>query len=45
MPAVLKKMMRHSSIETTMAYYVDLDAAEVAGQLWAGFGPKKTATV
>ncbi len=40
MPAVLKKMMRHSSIETTMAYYVDLDAAEVADQLWAGFGPK-----
>ena len=40
MPAVLKKMMRHSSIETTMSYYVDLDAAEVADQLWAGFGPK-----
>jgi integrase len=40
MPAILKKMMRHSSIETTMAYYVDLDAAEVADQLWAGFDPQ-----
>jgi hypothetical protein len=40
LPAVLKKMMRHSSIETTMSYYVDLDAAEVADQLWAGFGPQ-----
>jgi hypothetical protein len=26
MPAVLQKFMRHESIETTMRYYVDLDA-------------------
>ncbi len=38
MPAVLKRLMRHSSIATTMGYYVDLDAAEVADQLWAGWG-------
>ncbi len=35
MPAVLKRLMRHADIGTTMAYYVDLDAAEVADQLWA----------
>ena len=38
MPAVLKRLMRHSSITTTMGYYVDLDAAEVADQLWKGWG-------
>ena len=30
MPAVLKELMRHESIETTMKYYVDLDADEMA---------------
>jgi hypothetical protein len=30
--------MRHSRIGTTMNYYVDLDAAEVADQLWASYG-------
>ena len=38
MPAILKRLMRHSSISTTMGYYVDLDAAEVADQLWKGWG-------
>ncbi len=38
MPAVLKRLMRHASIQTTMGYYVDLDADEVADQLWAGWG-------
>jgi integrase len=33
MPAVLKRLMRHSAIQTTMSCYVDLDAAEVAEQL------------
>jgi hypothetical protein len=36
--AVLRRLMRHSSIATTMAYYVDLDSAEVADQLWADYG-------
>jgi len=35
MPAVLRRLARHSSITTTLAYYVDLDAAEVADGLWA----------
>jgi hypothetical protein len=26
--------MRHASITTTMGYYVDLDAAELAEDLW-----------
>jgi len=34
MPAVLQKLMRHASIETTMRYYVDLDADELAEDLW-----------
>ena len=38
MPAVLRRLMRHSAIQTTMGYYVDLDADEVAGDLWAKFG-------
>ena len=41
MPALLKKLMRHSSIETTMPYYVDLDAGEIAEQLWASHTPEK----
>lgn len=38
MPAVLKRLMRHSSIATTMGYYVDLDADEMASDLWAKYG-------
>ena len=33
-PAVLQKLMRHASINTTMAYYVDLDADELGDELW-----------
>lgn len=35
MPAVLQKLMRHASIQTTMQYYVDLEAEDVADVLWA----------
>ena len=38
MPAVLRQLMRHRSIDTTMAYYVDLEADDVADELWAKFG-------
>ena len=38
MPAILKRLMRHSSVTTTMSYYVDLQAADVADELWAKFG-------
>jgi hypothetical protein len=34
MPAVLQKLMRHESIETSMGYYVDLDADELAEDLY-----------
>ena len=34
MDLVLQKLMRHDSIETTMRYYVDLDADEMAEELW-----------
>lgn len=32
-PAILQLLMRHASIETTMKYYVDLDADEVGDEL------------
>jgi integrase len=35
-PATLKLLMRHRSIETTLKYYVDQDADDVADELWAG---------
>ncbi len=35
MPAILRRLARHSSITTTLAYYVDLDADAVADELWA----------
>jgi len=35
MPAVLKRLMRHADIQTTMQYYVNLGADEVAADLWA----------
>ena len=34
MPAVLQRLMRHAAIETTLRYYVDLDADELAADLW-----------
>ena len=34
-PAILQKLMRHASIQTTMGYYVDLDVDEMADDLWA----------
>jgi integrase len=37
-PAMLQLLMRHSSIDTTLRYYVDQDADDVAGELCAGFG-------
>ena len=34
MPQVLKELMRHASIETTMKYYVGQNAQRTAAQLW-----------
>jgi len=38
MPAELRELMRHESIETTMKYYVGINADETAKKLWAGKG-------
>lgn len=35
MPAVLKELMRHESIQTTMMFYVGQDAESVADAVWA----------
>ena len=35
MPAVLQRLMRHASINTTMRYYVGIEADDVAAELWA----------
>lgn len=37
-PATLQRLMRHSDIETTMRYYVHLDADDMAAELWRDFG-------
>lgn len=34
MPAVLKELMRHASIETTMTFYVGQNAEATADELW-----------
>jgi integrase len=39
MPAVLQKLMRHSAIETTLRYYADIDADDLADALWRQFHP------
>ncbi|MCC6126006.1 MAG: site-specific integrase [Pirellulales bacterium] len=39
--AVLMRLMRHGDIQTTMNYYVDLDAGEIADTLWQGFEAEK----
>lgn len=38
MPAVLKQLMRHASIETTISFYVEHNADDVSAELlpWAG---------
>ena len=38
MPAVLKELMRHESINTTMQYYVGHKASTTAAFLWAAEG-------
>jgi integrase len=36
--AVLRRLMRHSSVVTTLAYYAVLDAADLSADLWAKWG-------
>ncbi len=40
MPATLKLLMRHSSVDATMSYYVEMDADEVAADLWSQHQPR-----
>ncbi|NMC20663.1 MAG: hypothetical protein GYA33_09615, partial [Thermogutta sp.] len=44
MPAVLRKLARHASIQTTLGYYVDLDAEALADELWAEYVPRANET-
>lgn len=37
LPQILQQMMRHESIDTTQRYYVDLEADDVAGDIWQAF--------
>ncbi|MDA7978176.1 MAG: site-specific integrase [Pirellulales bacterium] len=37
MPAVLQRLMRHKSIQTSLRFYVWHDADEMAGQLWDAY--------
>jgi hypothetical protein len=37
MPAVLQQLTRHSTIDTTLRYYADLDAEELADGLWRNY--------
>jgi integrase len=39
MPATLQRLMRHASINTTMKYYVQIGADDVAAELWAKHEP------
>ena len=34
MPAVLKRLMRHKDIQTTMRNYVDAEAGDIADELY-----------
>jgi integrase len=44
MPAVLKDLMRHSSVSTTMAYYVDQSADDVGDVLRLAIGTDSSTT-
>ena len=37
MPAILKELMRHETIQTTMLYYVGQNAEDIAATLWKAY--------
>jgi integrase len=43
-PATLQLLMRHKSIKTTLKYYVEQDADDVADELWKTFPPEALRT-
>lgn len=42
-PQILRELMRHSDISTTMRYYVDLEAEGTAQELWKNWGGQQNA--
>ena len=44
-PATLQKLMRHADIKTTMDYYVDQEADEIAEDLWQQYSPETGITL
>lgn len=44
LPQILQQMMRHESIETTQSYYVDMEAEDVAGDIWQAFNAETEAS-
>ncbi|MFV0446024.1 MAG: hypothetical protein ACK5Q5_20805, partial [Planctomycetaceae bacterium] len=42
MPATLQRLMRHADIKTTMAFYVQQEADEIAAGLWREHQPAAT---
>ena len=40
MPATLQRLARHANIQTTLTFYVAQNAADIASDLWAGWGTK-----
>ena len=42
MPAVLRRLMRHKDISTTLKYYVDQDVEDIAADLWAAYRKSNT---
>jgi integrase len=40
MPATLQLLMRHADISTTMTFYVEIGADEIAADLWANHGSR-----
>lgn len=44
-PLILQRMMRHKNVETTMRYYIDLDADKVADELWEAVAVRAVAVL
>lgn len=45
MPAVLQKLMRHEDIQTTMTYYVEINAATTADAVWDAWAGSNSGSI